>query len=209
MVRMCTIASLDGLQLGSNLDRDGRGAPIHGGRCRMGLTQPRERRACRDRPPCAPRDRFAVSRCHCPTSCTSRIAALAGDGTAQARTGDLGAGDARAALFQMFSPSGNVFDPWSAVVTFVAGLFWGWLYAWQVGLVGVSVSHVLLGATPESLPLPPAPTAWPSPPASRRPAWCAGGARADRSRAECGGSARLLEAVDPRGDVGCGHRAHN
>lgn len=32
-----------------------------------------------------------------------------------------------------------------AVMAFVAGLFWGWLYARQRGLAGVSVSHVLLG----------------------------------------------------------------
>jgi CRP/FNR family cyclic AMP-dependent transcriptional regulator len=30
-------------------------------------------------------------------------------------------------------------------VAFFTGLFWGWLYARQRGLVGVSVSHVLLG----------------------------------------------------------------
>jgi CRP-like cAMP-binding protein len=32
-----------------------------------------------------------------------------------------------------------------AVTAFVAGLFWGWLYARQRGLAGVSVSHILLG----------------------------------------------------------------
>jgi len=32
-----------------------------------------------------------------------------------------------------------------AVMAFVIGLFWGWLYARQRGLAGVSVSHVLLG----------------------------------------------------------------
>jgi hypothetical protein len=32
-----------------------------------------------------------------------------------------------------------------AVMAFVTGLFWGWLYARQRGLAGVSVSHVLLG----------------------------------------------------------------
>ncbi|WP_298826925.1 cyclic nucleotide-binding domain-containing protein [uncultured Piscinibacter sp.] len=32
-----------------------------------------------------------------------------------------------------------------AVTAFAAGLFWGWLYARQRGLAGVSVSHVLLG----------------------------------------------------------------
>ena len=32
-----------------------------------------------------------------------------------------------------------------AVMAFVAGVFWGWLYARQGSLVGVSLSHVLLG----------------------------------------------------------------
>jgi CRP-like cAMP-binding protein len=32
-----------------------------------------------------------------------------------------------------------------AVTAFVAGLFWGWLYARQRALAGVSVSHILLG----------------------------------------------------------------
>jgi CRP-like cAMP-binding protein/membrane protease YdiL (CAAX protease family) len=32
-----------------------------------------------------------------------------------------------------------------ALTAFAAGLFWGWLYARQRGLAGVSVSHVLLG----------------------------------------------------------------
>jgi len=34
-----------------------------------------------------------------------------------------------------------------AVVVFVSGLFWGWLYSRQHSLVGVSVSHLLLGLT--------------------------------------------------------------
>ena len=33
------------------------------------------------------------------------------------------------------------------MVVFVTGLFWGWLYSRQHSLVGVSVSHLLLGLT--------------------------------------------------------------
>jgi membrane protease YdiL (CAAX protease family) len=36
-------------------------------------------------------------------------------------------------------------SPGLALTAFVAGLFWGWLYARQRSLVGVSISHVLLG----------------------------------------------------------------
>ncbi|SEB03774.1 cyclic nucleotide-binding domain-containing protein [Variovorax sp. YR216] len=45
----------------------------------------------------------------------------------------------------IFSAAHLYVSPGLAVVAFVAGLFWGWLYARQGGLVGVSVSHVLLG----------------------------------------------------------------
>lgn len=45
----------------------------------------------------------------------------------------------------IFSAAHLYVSPGLAVVAFVAGLFWGWLYARQRGLVGVSVSHVLLG----------------------------------------------------------------
>src|SRR5262249_5581885 len=34
-----------------------------------------------------------------------------------------------------------------AVAVFVTGMFWGWLYSRQHSLVGVSVSHLLLGLT--------------------------------------------------------------
>ncbi|MDM0111458.1 cyclic nucleotide-binding domain-containing protein [Variovorax sp. J22R133] len=45
----------------------------------------------------------------------------------------------------IFSAAHLYVSPGLAVIAFVAGLFWGWLYARQSGLVGVSVSHVLLG----------------------------------------------------------------
>ena len=45
----------------------------------------------------------------------------------------------------IFSAAHLYVSPGLAVVAFVAGLFWGWLYARQGGLAGVSVSHVLLG----------------------------------------------------------------
>lgn len=44
-----------------------------------------------------------------------------------------------------FSAAHLYVSPGLAVTAFVAGLFWGWLYARQRGLLGVSVSHVLLG----------------------------------------------------------------
>jgi len=34
---------------------------------------------------------------------------------------------------------------WFAVLTFIPGLFWGWMYAKQGTLVGVSLSHILIG----------------------------------------------------------------
>ena len=45
----------------------------------------------------------------------------------------------------IFSAAHLYVSPGLAVVAFVAGLFWGWLYARQRGLIGVSVSHVVLG----------------------------------------------------------------
>ncbi len=45
----------------------------------------------------------------------------------------------------IFSAAHLYVSPGLAVIAFVAGLFWGWLYARQRGLIGVSVSHVLLG----------------------------------------------------------------
>ena len=45
----------------------------------------------------------------------------------------------------IFSAAHLYVSPGLAVVAFAAGLFWGWLYARQRGLAGVSVSHVLLG----------------------------------------------------------------
>jgi len=45
----------------------------------------------------------------------------------------------------IFSSAHLYVSPGLAVIAFVAGLFWGWLYARQGGLAGVSVSHVLLG----------------------------------------------------------------
>jgi CRP/FNR family transcriptional regulator, cyclic AMP receptor protein len=45
----------------------------------------------------------------------------------------------------IFSAAHLYVSPGLAVVAFVAGLFWGWLYARQRALAGVSVSHVLLG----------------------------------------------------------------
>lgn len=45
----------------------------------------------------------------------------------------------------IFSAAHLYVSPGLAVMAFLAGLFWGWLYARQRGLVGVSVSHILLG----------------------------------------------------------------
>jgi len=45
----------------------------------------------------------------------------------------------------VFSAAHLYVSPGLAVTAFAAGLFWGWLYARQRGLAGVSVSHVLLG----------------------------------------------------------------
>lgn len=45
----------------------------------------------------------------------------------------------------IFSAAHLYVSPGLAVMAFVAGLFWGWLYARQGSLVGVSLSHVLLG----------------------------------------------------------------
>ncbi len=45
----------------------------------------------------------------------------------------------------IFSAAHLYVSPGLAVVAFAAGLFWGWLYARQRGLAGVSVSHMLLG----------------------------------------------------------------
>ncbi len=45
----------------------------------------------------------------------------------------------------IFSAAHLYISPGLSVSAFVAGLFWGWLYARQRGLAGVSVSHMLLG----------------------------------------------------------------
>jgi CRP-like cAMP-binding protein/membrane protease YdiL (CAAX protease family) len=45
----------------------------------------------------------------------------------------------------IFSAAHLYVSPGLAVMAFIAGLFWGWLYARQRGLAGVSVSHILLG----------------------------------------------------------------
>lgn len=45
----------------------------------------------------------------------------------------------------IFSAAHLYVSPGLAVTAFVAGLFWGWLYARQRSLIGVAVSHVLLG----------------------------------------------------------------
>ena len=45
----------------------------------------------------------------------------------------------------IFSAAHLYISPGLSVTAFVAGLFWGWLYSRQRGLVGVSISHVLLG----------------------------------------------------------------
>jgi hypothetical protein len=45
----------------------------------------------------------------------------------------------------IFSAAHLYVSPGLAMIAFVAGLFWGWLYARQRGLIGVSVSHVVLG----------------------------------------------------------------
>lgn len=45
----------------------------------------------------------------------------------------------------IFSAAHLYVSPGLAATAFVAGLFWGWLYARQRGLIGVAVSHVLLG----------------------------------------------------------------
>jgi CRP-like cAMP-binding protein len=45
----------------------------------------------------------------------------------------------------IFSAAHLYISPGLSISAFVAGLFWGWLYAHQRGLVGVSVSHMVLG----------------------------------------------------------------
>jgi CRP/FNR family transcriptional regulator, cyclic AMP receptor protein len=45
----------------------------------------------------------------------------------------------------IFSAAHLYISPGLSISAFIAGLFWGWLYARQGGLAGVSVSHVLLG----------------------------------------------------------------
>ncbi len=45
----------------------------------------------------------------------------------------------------VFSAGHLYISPGLSLLSFVAGIFWGWLYSRQRGLVGVSVSHVLLG----------------------------------------------------------------
>jgi CRP/FNR family transcriptional regulator, cyclic AMP receptor protein len=45
----------------------------------------------------------------------------------------------------IFSAAHLYISPGLSISAFVAGLFWGWLYARQRGLVGVSVSHMVLG----------------------------------------------------------------
>jgi CRP-like cAMP-binding protein len=45
----------------------------------------------------------------------------------------------------IFSAAHLYISPGLSVSAFVAGLFWGWLYARQCGLAGVSVSHMVLG----------------------------------------------------------------
>lgn len=45
----------------------------------------------------------------------------------------------------IFSAAHLYISPGLSVTAFIAGLFWGWLYSRQKGLVGVSVSHILLG----------------------------------------------------------------
>ncbi|MFO1329150.1 MAG: cyclic nucleotide-binding domain-containing protein [Rubrivivax sp.] len=45
----------------------------------------------------------------------------------------------------IFSAAHLYVSPGLAVMAFLAGLFWGWLYARQRSLVGASLSHVLLG----------------------------------------------------------------
>lgn len=45
----------------------------------------------------------------------------------------------------IFSSAHLYVSPGLAVIAFVAGLFWGWLYARQRGLIGVSLSHIVLG----------------------------------------------------------------
>ncbi|MDO9356996.1 MAG: CPBP family intramembrane metalloprotease, partial [Solirubrobacteraceae bacterium] len=45
----------------------------------------------------------------------------------------------------IFSAAHLYVSPGLAVTAFVAGLFWGWLYARQGRLIGVSVSHIVLG----------------------------------------------------------------
>ena len=45
----------------------------------------------------------------------------------------------------IFSAAHLYISPGLSVTAFIAGLFWGWLYSWQRGLAGVSVSHIVLG----------------------------------------------------------------
>lgn len=45
----------------------------------------------------------------------------------------------------IFSAAHLYISPGLSITAFVAGIFWGWLYARQKTLVGVSVSHVILG----------------------------------------------------------------
>jgi hypothetical protein len=37
-------------------------------------------------------------------------------------------------------------SPYFAVAAFLSGIFWGWLYSRHRTLIGVSVSHILVGA---------------------------------------------------------------
>lgn len=45
----------------------------------------------------------------------------------------------------IFSAGHLYISPGLSVSAFVAGVFWGWLYSRQRGLVGVSISHIVLG----------------------------------------------------------------
>ncbi|HAT1596478.1 TPA: CPBP family intramembrane metalloprotease, partial [Legionella pneumophila] len=67
--------------------------------------------------------------------------------------------------FFLFLPGEKLFRKWNAILlsnlifatmhthlgfnytslTFIAGLFWGWLFHRQQSLIGVSVSHIILG----------------------------------------------------------------
>jgi membrane protease YdiL (CAAX protease family) len=45
----------------------------------------------------------------------------------------------------LFAATHTHISPWFSLMAFVTGLMWGWLYARQRSLLGVFVSHTLVG----------------------------------------------------------------